>query len=299
MKTFLIGNGLNRCIVNNISWGDLLKNIANEYGVELEDSVSFPMQFECIANQILFESKKPSDTIYEEIKTKIAKRMEVARLPYNAPHFHYTKKADCLLTTNYDFMLEQSLDRNFSIIDIKNKTRNSHSKYNLQNSVNAAEKEVFHIHGHIQKPKTICLGYEHYAGTLQHLRDEISTKKKEHNNLPAVLVSIQNPKTEIGNCWAKKLFTDEVHIVGLGMGESEIDIWWAITYRSFLIYSNRFEANKYINNRIVFHDIGVEPNNKLKYMLVNNAVEYSFHHINSNDSSAYLYEYLTLAESIK
>ena len=276
MKTFLIGNGPNRCIADNISWGD-----------------------ECIVNQILIGTKKPSETIYEEIKTKIAKRMEKASLPEYAPHYYFTEKSNCFLTTNYDFMLERSIDPKFSIIDINNKTRNSHSKYNLHNSVHVAEKEIFHIHGHIQKPKTICLGYEHYAGTLQHLRNEISTKKKEYDNLPAILVNIQNPKAEIEKCWATKLFTDEVHIVGLGMGESEIDIWWAITYRSFLKYSNRFGASKYINNRIVFHDIGEEPNRNMKYVLSNNAVEYLFHHINPNDSSAYLNEYLALAESIK
>ena len=194
MKTFLIGNGLNRCIADNISWGDLLQKIANEYGVELQSSVSFPMQFECIVNQILIGTKKPSETIYEEIKTKIAKRMEKASLPEYAPHYYFTEKSNCFLTTNYDFMLERSIDPKFSIIDINNKTRNSHSKYNLHNSVHVAEKEIFHIHGHIQKPKTICLGYEHYAGTLQHLRNEISTKKKEYDNLPAILVNIQNVK---------------------------------------------------------------------------------------------------------
>lgn len=299
MKTLMLGNGLNRCIVNNISWSGLLQSIADEYHVSIDYNVSFPMQFECIVNQILHLSKTPSDSIYKELKEKIAAKLKTAQLPQNSPHTVFTGIAKSFITTNYDFLLEQSVNPHFSFSDVENQTKNSNSKYNLMNSIQLADKEFFHIHGHILKPHTICLGYEHYAGTLQHLRNKISTKKKSKDNTPAVLVGLENPMINEEKCWAEKFFTDEIHIVGLGLGESEIDIWWLISYRSYLLYSNRFNAKKLIKNRIVFHDVGVEPNEKLRYMLVNNAVEYIFHHIDTSDSEMYLYEYINIADSLR
>lgn len=42
-QSIMLGNGINRCVVSNISWSDLLSDIAKDYGVNLNVNISFPM----------------------------------------------------------------------------------------------------------------------------------------------------------------------------------------------------------------------------------------------------------------
>lgn len=282
----------------------MLEKIAQEYDVILNNDVSFPMQFELLVNQILSKRKSPGDSIYAEIKEKISEPLINARLPLPSPHKALTDSADCLLTTNYDFLLEQSLDAAFDVASYPFYIRGGNNKYNLNNPYRVNGKEVFHIHGDAHRAQSICLGYEHYAGTLQYLRTSISQKKKDEKIAAIVRILKESPKggdsgSSVGTSWAEKFFTDNVHIIGLGLSESEIDLWWLITYRAFLYYSDRFGAKSLIRNTIVYHDIGLKPNEKIRYMLTNNAVEYRFHKINSLDDISFFEEYRKIADSIK
>ncbi len=298
--TILLGNGINRCILSDISWGNLLEVIAREYDVNLNRDVSFPMQFENIVNQILKKRKTPGDSIYVEVKEKISEPLKNAQLPLSAPHRAFTSAADCILTTNYDFLLEQSLDADIASLPFY--PRQSQNKYNLKNPFRAGGKEVFHIHGDILRTQSICLGYEHYAGTLQHLREAIARKKKTGKEEKPSIIRILEKSPSSGasdssvtTAWAEKFFTDNVHIVGLGLSESEIDLWWLITYRAYLYYSDRFGAKSLIRNTIVYHDIALEPNEKMRYMMTNNAVDYRFHKINSLNNENFFREYERIA----
>ena len=49
--TLLVGNGLNRCLESSISWGSLLKDIADEYGVTYNGEIPMPLEFESIVNK--------------------------------------------------------------------------------------------------------------------------------------------------------------------------------------------------------------------------------------------------------
>lgn len=303
--SLLLGNGINRCILSEISWGNLLDAIAREYDVKLNQDVSFPMQFECLVNQILKERDIPSDSIYSEIKAKISAPLINARLPMSAPHTAFSTRADCLLTTNYDFLLEQSMDVGLDVSSFPSYPGQNINKYNLRNSYKVGGKEVFHIHGDILRTQSICLGYEHYAGTLQNLRGEVARKKKiGQEEKPNIILLLEGMvKSSLSDSsdrtvWAEKFFTDNIHIVGLGLSESEIDLWWLITYRAYLYYSDRFGAKSLIHNRIVYHDIGIESDKKMRYMLTNNAVEYRFHRINSLNNENFFREYERIAQSI-
>lgn len=46
MKNYLlIGNGLNKCLPSGIPWGNLLENIANQYGVSYNPNIAMPLEF--------------------------------------------------------------------------------------------------------------------------------------------------------------------------------------------------------------------------------------------------------------
>ena len=297
-KTILLGNGINRCILSKVSWGDLLSTIATKYNVEINQNISFPMQFETLVNQVLINSKTAIDDAYTEIKEEIITLLKAATLPNNAPHKALTDNADSIITTNYDFLIEQSIDKNFSIENIPIKSKDGNNKYNLRNSILVSEKEVFHIHGDMRRAQSICLGYEHYAGTVQHLREALATKKDDsREKVPAIVLALRNPKHST-NTWAEKLFTDDVNIVGLGLTQSEIDIWWLITYRATLLYTNRFNCKELLNNKIVYHDIGDVFDENMRFTLENLGVEYVFHYIPEKSNEYFLQKYLDVSSLI-
>lgn len=282
-QSIMLGNGINRCMLSNISWEDLLVDIACDYGVALNTKISFPMQFENMINQILAKESKPSDNLYTEIKMRIIDRLKGAELSKNAPHNVLAQNADVIITTNYDFLIEKSLDTMFSPAKVLSTAKDAGNKYNINNYVVVADKPIFHIHGDLRQAKSICLGYEHYAGTLQHLRDTLATKKHfADDKKPAIIWALENQEYTV-NTWAKKFFTDDIDIVGLGLTQSEIDIWWLITYRAFLYYSNRFGARNLIRNTITYHDISTDQDVDMEYALRNCHVQYRFHKIDKKD----------------
>lgn len=119
-KTLLIGNGLNRTLKSSISWEDLLDDIANEYGVEYIDNLPMPLEFERIVNTILRKSSNPSSQIYNDIKKKIANKVQDKKLPANAiQHELCAIPVNAIITTNYDYLLENAYNQDFSYKDAK------------------------------------------------------------------------------------------------------------------------------------------------------------------------------------
>lgn len=73
-KCLLIGNGLNRCLEHSIKWGELLRKIADDYGVSYNGQIPMPIEFEYIANQIFEKQQTPTPKLYSEIKSKVVER---------------------------------------------------------------------------------------------------------------------------------------------------------------------------------------------------------------------------------
>lgn len=296
-NSLFIGNGLNRSINSNIAWGDLLQNIAKEYNVDHNKNITFPLEFECIANQILQKASSPSPDIYLELKQKIVDQIHKATLPKTAPHYAYAKlPVDSIFTTNYDYILENALDSAFDYTKHPDKVNAGNNRYNLKTKRDVAGKTVYHVHGELKSPKSMCLGYEHYAGMLQNMRSALSTD----NETKGLLIKAALLGNESTNTWAEKFFTDNVDIIGFGLAQCEIDIWWLITYRAYLFYSDRDGMKKLINNTITFHDVGTELDINMKFALENAHIKYRFHKIvDSKNSSEYYDAYINIAEELE
>lgn len=296
-NSLFIGNGLNRSIISSIAWSDLLKNIAEAYGVFHNSNITFPLEFESIANQILKRTSSPSPDIYLDLKQKIIEQIEEATLPVTAPHYAFAKlPVDSIFTTNYDYLLENSLDPKFNYTNYPDSANMGNNRYNLKTNRKISGKTIYHVHGELKKPRTICLGYEHYAGTLQNMRAELNTESKE-NGLLIRAALLDAGKTT--NTWAEKFFADNVDIVGFGLAQCEIDIWWLLTYRAYLFYSDRDGMRKLINNTVIFHDVGTEPDVNMKYALENIHVKYQFHKISHPKSEEFYSAYLDIAKKLK
>lgn len=143
-KTLLIGNGLNRTLKSSISWEDLLDDIANEYGVEHIDNLPMPLEFERIVNTILRKSSNPSSRIYNDIKKKIANKVQDIKLPADAiQHELCAIPVNAIITTNYDYLLENAYNQDFSYKDAKDKSNSSFVNLLRLNGFSAPEECLY------------------------------------------------------------------------------------------------------------------------------------------------------------
>lgn len=242
-SALLVGNGLNRCYENAIPWDRLLWNIANEYQVSFNTKNPFPLEFESIANQILARDNRKSKNVYSELKGKIA-QMVCEQKPINGSlHELFVRDIplNYILTTNYDYMLERAFYRELEP-EAKAKD-NSETKYSLFRFSKYAEKSFYHIHGDANHKDSLCLGYEHYAAYLAKMREYLKAK-------PEIAHRISKFELPEKSSWVDLFFTHDVYIVGLTLDTNEIDLWWLLTYRAYLYYSNDSGLRDIMKNRV-------------------------------------------------
>lgn len=74
-----------------------------------------------------------------------------------------------ILTTNYDYFLEQAIDNDFKAGAASTKE----TLYSKERYREVGGYRIYHIHGETSGPASICLGYEQYVGSIQYIRAEI------------------------------------------------------------------------------------------------------------------------------
>lgn len=239
----LIGNGLNRCYENAIPWDKLLRNIANEYQVSFNAGNPFPLEFESIANQILAQDSRKSKDVYSELKGKIAKMVCEQKPVIGSLHELFVRDIplDYILTTNYDYMLERAF---YGESQPEPKAKDtSETKYSIYRFSKYAEKSFYHIHGEANYKDSLCLGYEHYAAYLSKMREYLKAK-------PEITQRISDDNLPERRSWIDLFFTHDIYIVGLRLDTNEIDLWWLLTYRAYLYYSNDSGLKDIMKNRV-------------------------------------------------
>lgn len=245
----LVGNGLNRTLRASISWGDLLADIANKYGVDYHSEIPMPMEFERIVNRYLSHNSHPSADVYTEFKSKIAEKICTTKLPRDAIHHELLNaNPDAILTTNYDYFLEYAFNESYV-----HKGSNV-KKYLFDATSIQRDVTFYHLHGMVSNPQSICLGYEHYAGIVQKLRAELNTKEKGLADGMAIKKVLFGEKKR-DNSWGERFYTSNIAIIGLGLSSCEIDLWWLITHRAYLYYSDYCGLKEKIANQITYYDI--------------------------------------------
>ena len=250
--TLLIGNGLNRCLKGGLPWGDLLQQIARNYGVDYRSDIPMPLEFERLINVHLQQNPLDAADIYNRVKQEVASLVKTAAFPEDAIHHELVKlKFGSIITTNYDLFLEYIWDAKF-VPHINKGVAGNSTKYLSKSVGRIGEIDFFHAHGCVSVPTTICLGYEHYMGIVQKIRSEINggSRSAGIENIVAVL----RGKQETANTWAEKIYTTNVHIIGFGLYECEADFWWLLTHRASMYYANKGGQNL-IRNTITYYDV--------------------------------------------
>lgn len=280
-KVLLVGNGINN-IKQDYRWVDLINNLVNYIGASGQirmDDKPFPMLYE----EIFVEAVKNRRFKESDIKNFIAR--EVSNLEPNDVHRLIVETgAEHILTTNYDLTLEKLFIQTPG--DLKNNGMIKESTFSLFRHYKINKTNFWHIHGDANISGSITLGYEHYSGYLQQMRNYVAngTGTAYKIKFDPLIRRLKNKSFSISS-WVDLFFTHDVYIIGLTMDFIEIHLWWLLTFRQRLklikqvpvknniVYFYPDVLAKKIQNKLdLLRSIGVTPfsiayaeNNKTKY----------------------------------
>lgn len=271
----LIGNGINYLSKNSLSWKSILKQLANdiyhEEIIKLIDEKPFTLVYE----EIVFKSKSVSEI---EIKRKVSEL--VNQINSNDYHRQILKsRFKHIITTNYDYTLERSINSKINNRNLKKET-----KYSLFRRKEINGKYIWHIHGESSAPNSILLGHEQYSGQLQKMRSYATSKATASRDISQFM---QNNLTfdEDGSIysWLDVFLRDNVHILGLSLDYTEIDLWWLLSYRERILKKKDYNVGK-----IYFHTI-TKSINKQKLGLLSILESFGVKNV-EHDSYEIMYE---------
>lgn len=267
-KALLIGNDINNA-TESYSWQDLINGLL-EYAKMNRNLNQVNKPFPMLYEEIYLNSARAHKTPESRLKKFIAS--QTRKMKPNKLHKDILDLGiENILTTNYDLSFEIT-----SGLDIKkciNKGFIKESLYNVFRYHQTDNHKIWHIHGSQTVPKTITLGYEHYSGFLQQMRNYVATGTKGNYSkkdfLPmAKRIQMNDVRYE---SWIDLFFTHDIYIFGLNLDFVEMHLWWLLTYRARAMVENRFP----INNKILyFYPKKYEKDSKHKLEMFNiNGVE--------------------------
>jgi len=141
-----------------------------------------------------------------------------------------------------------------SVCDLERANLARETKYSLFRRRLVGSTYVWHIHGESEVPNSITLGYDQYSGYLQKLRSHATADRSDDQGSPFKQGNTNFDQAEgVIYSWLDVFLRDDIHIVGLGLDYTEIDLWWALTYKA------RLRARGWPVGRTIVHDWHSEP----------------------------------------
>jgi hypothetical protein len=247
----LLGNGVNR-LSGGVSWDDLINELlASSPGVQ-KGNKSFPLLYEEIFARYKGQTSFPGTAQRED--TRLLEKIGAwtsANIPVNPLNDLIWQKYRTVLTTNYDYALEGG--KRWKSGGSRETRYSLHRKHSAVSG--ELSKTIWHIHGEADLSQTICLGYEHYAGSLQSMRTFLVAGKRGTKitieNITSRIEQLRSDGSVVDyRSWMDYFFCADIDIAALNLGESEIDLWWLLVFRARLLKNERCP----ITNRIRYFD---------------------------------------------
>lgn len=267
-EILFIGNGINT-ISSGGSWEQLLKSLHAEYfdptlSFEEIKRKPFPLVYEQI---VMWQLQKKNLRIEKELKQKIAE--DVLKMKQNKAHLaiasgHWSD----IITANYEFNLMPA-----GQTQLKNQGIVRETMYSVFRHFLVDQKRFWHLHGDAQNTDSINLGYEHYCGQLQRMREYVTTAYKfgkigKSGLFDEPLLKRKYLQSKQVYSWIDFFFRDHctIKIIGLRLNLEELDLWWLLTYRAKIMYGavKQFKRRP-VNNTVVFYipkEYTIDPKTK-------------------------------------
>ena len=266
-NAILFGNGFNLLSKGCPSWHDLLIGISDKGNTPILEDIPPTLQYEQV---YLSPSTTFSDLSHENEETKLkdAVKRRLAKLSTNA--FYESLKSlnvNIFLTTNYDHAFYDNKLKKIREYD------NTEKLYSIRRWKNICDDGknicLYFIHGDIGRTSSIMLGLDHYGGALAKVQDyvkgnyrriqRVNGKDYVHPQVPSIRKRLKE-KIEISPLeygfknsgfglvsWIDAFFFTNLHIIGITLDFSEIDIWWLLSRRARLLKS------ELVTNKIFYY----------------------------------------------
>jgi hypothetical protein len=244
-RALLLGNGVNR-LSSETAWVDVLRDLADHVGAAdvLEWAQWKP--FALLYEEIAFRSGARSRRQESALKRRVADL--VGRLKVNDYHRRLVEAVDThVLTTNYDCNLEKACGSVGEPASLE-----PESRYSVFRRRQIGDRFVWHIHGEVAQPDSILLGHDHYCGQLQKLRAYATADRRPRRTAksPFKIGQLNYEESGAVYSWIDVFFRDEVHILGLALDYTEVDLWWLLAYKRRLQQMSQYHVG-----RTIFHEI--------------------------------------------
>lgn len=184
--SLLVGNGINN-LTEGYSWDDVLRSLSKEYAININTlGKPFPLAYEEIYFKIL--KRDGNKNTESDIKDFISEKIR-AIIPNDIHRAMVGLNCKNIMTTNYDLAFENAIIEHLGPKAFNNEGKIKEQRYNVFRHHILDNKKIWHIHGDINVPNSITLGYEHYSGHLQSMRNYTTTgshykKKKGFDQKP-------------------------------------------------------------------------------------------------------------------
>lgn len=244
-SVILVGNDINN-VSSGYSWSNLLVDLIAFVGAK-DKILPLGEQFPLFYEEIWAFAGSRGKVTEAKVKEYIAK--QVIKMPQNDFHSKISSlPVENILTTNYEFTLEKGFFGGKA--SVSNAGIVQEQRYSLFRKTQNGGKSFWHIHGDAQRPSSMALGYEHYAGYLQHMRNYVTDGVTYRNRPLKALTKRLGESGELEYLsWVDYFFTHDVHIVGLGLDFVEIHLWWLLTYRARASIRRKIQTS----NEIVYY----------------------------------------------
>ena len=242
-RTVLFGNGINLAEGGEgyPNWNELLSRIANRLHVgRASHGTSQSLLFDLLAHR---RGRRDGVAGVDEIIHEEMQRLDCIE-PQADSLFHrlLDVDADAYLTTNYDYALERAICEREGIgrdgLDVGAGYANE-TYISLHRCRKYKGGIVYHVHGELNYPNSICLGYMHY---VRNLSSVVGALTEESENGLDISLREDVLRGKGRRSWADRFFNSDVYIVGFGMAESEIDFWWLLDLRARIILAGGADA---------------------------------------------------------
>ena len=245
------------------SWDDLLKDIAKE---SLDNNIPNTLKYEAVIlklpyregpmrlltsdGKVLITSDgkvllASGEVIESKLKKDIAERVsvfepnDIYRMVSELPVAHF-------MTTNYDNTLLKVREEN----PIKSRNRQEQT-YSIRRHYTLVDgKHYWPIHGNVESPRSIMLGFDHYCGALSKVESYVKGgyEMPEIGRMTSITKRLEEGIKEALS-WIDLFFSSDVHIIGQGLDYAEMDLWWILNKRRRI----KQKDAKLISNRIVYY----------------------------------------------
>lgn len=248
----IVGNSPNQLGHGRSSWSALMEDLRRQSGMKSvgHNAKPFPLHFEEIRNRYLSMNRGATEQSFVQFAAKELKTLEV-----NDAHRELMKlSVSDIITTNFDDCLERAAG-----LAQQDDFGTNEVKYSLFRRWNVSGKYIWHLHGDLFRPSSIVLGHDRYIESCARIRRYIDgsegvTYRAYPKGLKARFKSHAIKfRPDEPHSWVDLLMLRDVHIVGLGMDFTEVDLWYLLSYKEKMRRSQDSWMRKLGGRRVVMH----------------------------------------------